>query len=91
MGEFSNCNQVHLEGIRINEKAGGPGYEPDIPIRVAVHDPMSVADMIGTGFDVNTGYISTFLITPSQTFTSEHTICIFILSLQLTIFSSPPC
>ena len=73
MGEFSNCNQVHLEGIRINEKAGGPGYEPNIPIRVAVHDPMSVADMIGTGFDVNTGYVSTILITPSQIVTSEHT------------------
>ena len=29
--------------------------------------------MIGTGFDVNTGYISTFLITPSQIVTSEHT------------------
>ena len=34
---------------------------------------MTIADMIGTGFDVNTGYISTFLITPSQIVTSEHT------------------
>ena len=29
--------------------------------------------MIGTGFDVDIGYISTFLITPSQIVPSEHT------------------
>ena len=34
---------------------------------------MTIADMIGTAFDVNTGYISTFLITPSQIVTSERT------------------
>ena len=29
--------------------------------------------MLGTGYDVNIGYISTFLITPSQVVTSENT------------------
>ena len=44
-----------------------------MPFRVNVHDPLSVADLIDTGVDVKAGYISTFLINPSQTITSNNT------------------
>ena len=38
-----------------------------------MHDQSTVADLIGTGVDVKPGYISTFIITPSQTITYENT------------------
>ena len=44
-----------------------------MPFRVSVHDPLMVADLIGTGVDIKPGYTSTFIITPSQSITNRNT------------------
>ena len=44
-------------------------YKSYNPFRISIHDPMSVADL-NQGANVEPGYITTFLITPSQIVTS---------------------
>ena len=62
--------KIYLEGNQIND---GIGYKPPLPFRISVHDPMSAADITGYSVEVKAGYISTFLITPSQIVTSGDT------------------
>ena len=49
---------------------GYKGFKSNYPIRIGIHDPMSVADLLGKGASVEAGYITTFLIKPSQIVTS---------------------
>ena len=44
-----------------------------MPFRLSVHDPLTIADLIGTGVDIMPGYISTFIISPSQSITNKNT------------------
>ena len=39
--------------------------------KINIHDPFSAADLGNSGIDVEAGYVTTFLITPSQIATSE--------------------
>ena len=41
------------------------------PFKVAIHDPMSIADLRGSGVEVQAGHVSTFLIKPLQIVTSK--------------------
>ena len=52
-------------------KGGYKGFKPIGPFRIGIHDPMSVADLHGKGATVNPGYVSTFIIKPSQIITSQ--------------------
>ena len=40
------------------------------PFKIAIHDPTEIADLRQTGAEIEPGYTSTFLITPSQIVTS---------------------
>ncbi len=44
--------------------------KPYKPFKVSIHDPLTIADLRSTGVEVEPGYLSTFLITPSQIVTS---------------------
>ena len=46
-------------------------FKETLPIKVSIHDPMSIADLRSSGVEVQPGYVSTFLISPSQIVTSE--------------------
>ena len=69
--------KVYLQGNRIfefkqvSEQKNG-GFKAIPPFRISIHDPMSIADLRSTGVDIEAGYISTFLITPSQKVTSPE-------------------
>lgn len=39
--------------------------------KVAIHDPSTPADLRSAGIEIEPGYLSTFLITPSQTITTD--------------------
>ena len=41
------------------------------PFKIAIHDPTEIADLRQTGVEIEPGYTSTFLITPSQIVTSS--------------------
>ena len=41
------------------------------PFKVAIHDHMSIADLRGSGVEVQAGHVSTFLIKPLQIVTSK--------------------
>ena len=45
--------------------------KPYKPFKVSIHDPLTIADLRSTGVEVEPGYLSTFLITPSQIVTSQ--------------------
>ena len=40
--------------------------------KIAIHDPMSAGDLRRSGVEVEPGYVTTFLITPSQIVTSSN-------------------
>lgn len=40
------------------------------PFKIGIHDPTEIADLRQTGIEIEPGYTSTFLITPSQIVTS---------------------
>ena len=61
--------QAYLQGNRIYDVKTG-GFVPIEPFRISIHDPLSIADLRSSGVDVEVGYVSTFLITPSQIVTS---------------------
>ena len=61
---------VFLQSSRLYE-SDGSSLLSFPPFRVSIHDPMSVADLRRSGVEVEAGYISTFLITPSQIVTSK--------------------
>ena len=42
------------------------------PFKIAIHDPMATADLRGSGVEVEPGYVTTFLITPSQIVSSSN-------------------
>ena len=60
-----------MEGSQLYQVGGG--YKKNLPFRVSIHDPMQIADIIGRGVEIKAGYVSTFVITPSQIVTSENT------------------
>ena len=47
------------------------GLKAPYPFRIGIHDPMSVADLLGKGATIEPGYVSTFIIKPSQIVTSR--------------------
>jgi hypothetical protein len=62
-----------LQGIRILEPTPAmKDIKPYNVFKVSIHDPMSIADLRTTGVDVEVGYLSTFLISPSQIVTSRN-------------------
>ena len=63
-----SAQQVYLEGNRVFDFESG-GYKKSFPIRISVHDPMSIANL-DQGANVEVGYETTILITPSQIVTS---------------------
>ena len=49
-------------------------FKEPLPFKVSIHDPMSVGDIKSSGFEVMPGYVTTFLITPTQIVSSESTM-----------------
>ena len=62
---------VVLQSSKIYEDSQQTGVRTFPPFKVAIHDPMSIGDLRRSGVEVEPGYISTFLITPSQIVTSS--------------------
>ena len=60
-----------MQGTRIYDVSSG-GFKPISQFRISIHDPLSIADLLSSGVDVEPGYVSTFLITPSQIVTSPN-------------------
>ena len=61
---------VVLQNSKMYEESQSDGVRTFPPFKIAIHDPMSIADLRRSGVEVEPGYISTFLITPSQIVTS---------------------
>jgi hypothetical protein len=62
-----------LQGIRIFEpNPAKEDIKPYNTFKVSIHDPLSIADLRSSGVDVEVGYVSTFLISPSQIVTSPN-------------------
>ena len=59
--------QVYLQGPR---DYGKDSNTPAV-FKINIHDPFSAADLGNSGIDVEAGYVTTFLITPSQIVTSD--------------------
>ena len=60
-------SQAYLQGPR---DYGKDSNTPAV-FQINIHDPFSAADLGNSGIDVETGYVTTFLITPSPIVTSE--------------------
>ena len=60
-----------LQNSRIYEDSQQTDVRTFPPFKIAIHDPMSIGDLRRSGVEVEPGYISTFLITPSQIVTSS--------------------
>ena len=59
--------QAYLQGPR---NYGKDSNTPTV-FQINIHDPFSAADLGNSGIDVEAGYVTTFLITPSQIVTSD--------------------